>query len=87
MSAYKSDFEPGFVTLEGYVVGRLAIEALERAGDDLTRDGFVRTIYNSGPFDLGGISLEYGPTDSQGMEPVFLTRIKADGTFEAIDRL
>lgn len=87
MAAYQPDFEPGFVTLEGYIVGRLAIEALQRMNGEITRASFVDTIHQSGAFDMGGVSLEYGPQDSQGMEPVFLTRIKADGSFEAVDRL
>ena len=38
MSDYDPDAAPDFITLEGYLVGRMAIAALEAAGPDLTRE-------------------------------------------------
>ena len=40
--------EPEFVSLEGYLVGRLAIAALERAGPEPTRAGLLKAIKESG---------------------------------------
>ncbi|MGR3493803.1 ABC transporter substrate-binding protein [Citreimonas sp.] len=77
--------EPGFVSLEGYLTGRLAIMALEKAGKDVTRENFVQTMTTLGSLDLGGVSMAFGPGDNQGMESVFLTRITADGTFEPVE--
>ncbi|MGH6803383.1 MAG: ABC transporter substrate-binding protein [Methyloceanibacter sp.] len=79
--------EPGFVSLEGYVVGRLVVEALNRLGNSVTRSGLLSTIRDMGVLDLGGITLSYGPGDNQGMDKVFLTVIQADGTFKAVDQL
>ena len=79
--------EPGFVSLEGYMVGRLVIAALEKLGHDVTRAGLLDTIYNVGTFDLGGIKLQYGPKHNQGMDTVFFTIIQPDGSFKAVDRL
>ena len=79
--------EPGFVSLEGYLVGRLTISILDSLGDTITRDGFLDKIAEVGRFDLGGISLTYGANDNQGMDQVFLTVIGPDGRFAAIDRL
>lgn len=76
--------EPGFVTLEGYLTGRLAIMALEEAGTDLTRESFLAAMNGLQSLDFGGVSMEFGPGDNQGMETVFLTRITADGGFEPI---
>jgi ABC-type branched-subunit amino acid transport system substrate-binding protein len=83
----RPDAEPGFVSLEGYMVGRLVVAALEKLGDDLTRAGLLATIREVGTFDLGGIELNYGPDDNQGMDQVFLTVIQADGSLKAADRL
>ena len=79
--------EFGFVSLEGYVVGRLVIEALEHVGRDVTRSKFLSAIAALGEIDLGGIALSYGPQDNQGMDSVFLTEIQDDGSFGAVERL
>ncbi len=82
-----SGTEPGFVSLEGYLVGRLTIRILEQLGDDVTRQAFLDKVNEIGTFDLDGISLTYGPEDNQGMDQVFLTVIQSDGRFRAVDRL
>lgn len=87
LKAYDAALEPGFVSLEGYKVGRLTIMALEKAGKDLTRENFLDAIYNTGNFDLGGVTLTYGAGDNQGSDNVFLTVIQADGSFTAVEKL
>jgi ABC-type branched-subunit amino acid transport system substrate-binding protein len=87
LKAYDAALEPGFVSLEGYKVGRLTIMALEEAGKDLTRENFLDAIYNTGNFDLGGVALEYGAGDNQGSNNVFMTVIQADGSFMAVEKL
>lgn len=79
--------EPGFVSLEGYMVGKLVIQALEKTGDLVTRAGLLAVIREVGTFDLGGVTLSYGPNDNQGMDKVFLTVIQADGSYKQVDRL
>ncbi len=71
--------EPGFVSLEGYMAGRLVVEALRRAGRALDRARFLKAIYEGGPFDLGGVTLTYGAGDNQGMDLVFLTELDGRG--------
>ncbi|SMF09696.1 amino acid/amide ABC transporter substrate-binding protein, HAAT family [Tistlia consotensis] len=87
LKAYDAKAEPEFVSLEGYLVGRLAIAALEKAGAEPTRQSFLDAVYNTGTFDLGGVTLTYGPGDNQGMDRVFLTVIQPDGSFKAVDTL
>ncbi len=79
--------EPGFVSLEGYLVGRLAIMALEEMGDDVSRNNFMKTVAAMGNVSLGGIDLSFGRDDNQGSDKVFLTVIQPDGSFRAVDRL
>ena len=79
--------KPGFVSLEGYIVGRLVVEALNHLGGSVTRDGFLATIRDVGVFDLDGITLSYGPGKNQGTDNVYLTLIQSDGSFKAVDRL
>ena len=73
--------------MEGYLVGRLIVEALHRVESDLTRDELLATIMRIGTFDLDGIELTYGPDDNQGMDRVFLTVIQADGSFKSVEKL
>ena len=87
LKAANPDAQIGFVSLEGYMVGRLVVEALRKVKGPVTRVGLLSTIKEVGTFDLGGIQLHYGPEDNQGMDQVFLTVIQADGSFKAVDRL
>jgi len=85
LAALDPALEPGFVSLEGYIAGRLTVAALEALGPDVTRQGLLSTIKDVGRFDLGGLELTYGPGDNQGMDEVFLTVLDSDGHFGAID--
>ncbi len=79
--------EVGFVSLEGYTVGRLVIRVLGELGQTVTRAGFLDKFAGIGKFDLDGVTLTYGADDNQGMDRVFLTVIQSDGRFKAVDRL
>jgi len=79
--------EPEFVSLEGYLVGRLAGAALEKAGANPTREGFLKAIKDTGKFDFGGLTMTFGPNDNEGLDQVFMTMIQADGKFKAIEKL
>jgi ABC-type branched-subunit amino acid transport system substrate-binding protein len=87
LQATKPDAEPGFVSLEGYVAGRLVVEALRQLGEPVTREGMLAKIKTVGKFDLDGVTLTFGPEDNQGLDQVFLTVIQADGSFKAVERL
>ncbi len=82
--------QPGFVSLEGYLAGRLVVEILRRstndAGDPPTREAFLQTLYEAGPIDLGGFVVEFGAEDNQGSDNVFLTVIQ-QGRFVPVNRL
>ncbi len=77
---------PGFVSLEGYMAGRLVTTALARAGAAVDRGRFLDAIYGGGPIDLGGITLTYGEGDNQGMELVFLTELDGRGGVRPLAR-
>ena len=87
LAAHSPESDPGFVSLEGYIVGRFAVEALDRAGRDVTRNGFINAVTLTGVHDVGGFALEFGPIDNQGSDRVFLTEIGADGRHHPLERL
>ena len=65
LKAADPEGEFGFVSLEGYMVGRLVVEALGRLGRSVTRAGLLTAIKEGGAFDLGGITLSYGPDNNR----------------------
>ena len=87
LRAANPDAQIGFVSLEGYMVGRLIIEALGKVKGPVTRAGLLSTIKEVGTFDLGGIMLSYGVDNNHGMDKVFLTEIQSDGSFKAVTKL
>jgi ABC-type branched-subunit amino acid transport system substrate-binding protein len=74
--------KPGFVSLEGYMSGRLVIMALKDIKGPVTRKLLLSTIAKTGVFDLGGIVLTFSPTNNQGSNQVFLTEIGHDGSYK-----
>lgn len=78
---------PDFVSLEGYLSGRLAAAALEMAGPNPTRAGMLRVINEVGRFDISGDNLTVGQKMRDDPAEVFLTLIQPDGTFKSIDKL
>ena len=79
--------EAEFVSLEGYLVGRLAIAALEKAGKDVTRDSLIKTIKETAKFDIGGLPMTFSAEKNEGLDKVFMTIIEADGTFKPIEKM
>jgi branched-chain amino acid transport system substrate-binding protein len=78
---------PDFVSLEGYLCGRLAVAVLQLAGPDPTRAGMLRLIGEVGRFDIGGDVIAFGAKARDAPPRVFLTIIQADGTFKAVEKL
>jgi len=76
-----------FVSFEGYMVGRLMVQALEGIKGKVTRENLLNSIRSTGSYDLGGLELVYGPSDSQGMDKVYLSVIQKDGSFKYVDKL
>src|SRR6201999_3627779 len=78
---------PDFVSLEGYLSGRLTAAALEMVGPNPPRAGMLRVINEVGRFDISGDNLTVGQKMRDDQAEVFLTLIQPDGTFKAIDKL
>lgn len=87
LAASAPDAEPGFVSLEGYLAGRLVAEGLRLAGSGASRAEFLEALRNAPPIDLGGFELEYGEQDNQGSDRVYLTVIDANGEVRPAQRM
>jgi len=86
MKALSPRSKPGFVSLEGYLVGRLVVETLKRIPDEPSREAFLDQ-FAKGDFDLGGVILNYTPSKNQGMNQVFFTVLQSDGSFRPVTQL
>ena len=86
LAAFDANAEPGFVSLEGYMAGRLAIVGLEACAD-LTRECFLDALRTSETIDLSGVSLQYGPGDNQGSDVVIMTVIDEHGGLVPVGNL
>lgn len=86
MQALNAGSKPGFVSLEGYLVGRLVAETLRRMPEEPTREALLDVIAKGG-FDFGGVKLNYTANKNQGMDEVFFTILQADGSFRPVTRL
>jgi branched-chain amino acid transport system substrate-binding protein len=87
LKASAPDAQPGFVSLEGYLVGRAIIAVLEKVNGEPTRKALIEAVQKAGTFDLGGFRLAYSDSSNRGSDHVFLTVIQADGSFKAVDHL
>lgn len=87
LKATSADAQPGFVSLEGYLVGRAIAAALEKVDGEPTRQALIEAVQKAGTLDLGGFKLTYSATSNRGSDQVFLTVIQPDGSFKAVDRL
>lgn len=84
--AFDPTLTPDFVSLEGYLSGRLVAAALQNLGPNPTRAGLLRVVNDIGRFYISGDVITVGARAIDAPPKVFLTVIQKDGTFEAVDR-
>lgn len=76
----------GFGSLEGYIVARLLVHALEREGRYFTVESLVERLEKIRDLDLGiGTTLSFSRSDHQASHRVWGSVINAQGQFEALD--
>ena len=59
LSDYDRFADPGFVSFEGYLAGRLAIEGIKNCGPNIDRDCFLDILNNSEEIDIDGFKLRF----------------------------
>lgn len=75
LDAYQHDHSPDFTSFEGYIAGRLFVAIARKVEGELTREKFIKAMEETGKFDLGGVILQFGPDDHQGLDTINLTSI------------
>ena len=74
---------PGFVSLEGYLAGRLVVSILESCGESPDRACFLETMIDDRVIDLGGFPIRFGE-DNQGSDAVYLTVVDDQGRYRKV---
>ncbi|MCP3874099.1 MAG: ABC transporter substrate-binding protein [Desulfobacteraceae bacterium] len=76
MEKFHPEQELSYITFEGYIAGRFFIEVIKGIDKNLTRKKFIQHIEQTKTFNIGGIKLEFGSKDHQGLDDTYLTEIK-----------
>ncbi|MGI9304241.1 MAG: ABC transporter substrate-binding protein, partial [Gammaproteobacteria bacterium] len=76
----------GFVSLEGYVVGKMILRLLQGTEPPLTRERFIQTA-RSARFNLGGLAIDFTRDSNQGSDLVVLSHLRESGWQEMNDRV
>src|SRR5215813_5271390 len=77
--AGNTDFN--FSSLEGYIVAKVMVEGLKRAGKDLTREKLVSALESMNKVDIGDFIVSFSPANHSGSRFVDLTMIGRGGKF------
>ena len=72
----------GYISLEGYIVGRMFLAILDKAGGTPTPESFVRAVRGQ-QYDLDGLKLDFSD-DNQGSDFVLITLLSGND-FAAIE--
>ncbi|MGZ5033596.1 MAG: ABC transporter substrate-binding protein [Usitatibacter sp.] len=76
---------PGFVishmAMEGFAAAKVLVEGLRRAGRNPTRASFLAGLESLHDYDLGGLTLTFGPSDHSGLDYVEASIVNKRGTF------
>jgi len=84
LTRYYPQDKPNYVGLEAFLNARVLVEALHRAGRDLTREKFIKAVESMWNYPLAqGVSVNFTPLDHQGLDQVYFTKL-TDGSFEPI---
>ena len=81
-AARKAGFaDYNFGAMEGFLIAKVMVEGLRRAGRNLTRESFVDAMEKMNDVDLGGFWVAYSPKSHTGSKFVDLTIIGHEGKF------
>ncbi len=67
--------------VEGFAAAKVLVEGLRRAGPAPTRERLLAALNSMSRFDLGGMEVNYSPTNHTGLDFSDLSIIDAEGRF------
>lgn len=75
----KRGIAPNYSGMEGFVAAKVFAEGARRAGQNLSREGFVDAMGGIQKLNLGGFSVDFGAQQRVGSRFVELTLLTGDG--------
>jgi len=75
MAKYQGNAHVGFISLEGYIAGKLFAAIADAVPGKLSREKFIRTMHKVDSFDLGGLVLRFNTAVDPGMDTIELSII------------
>ena len=86
LAKYFPGEQSDYVSLEGYIAGKLMIEALKRNGPQLDTERLVATLEGLRNLDIGlGTPISFGQSEHQGVHKVWGTQLDENGRYQPID--
>lgn len=70
---------PNYTSMEGFVAAKVFAEAARRAGKAMTRESLITALQSMQSYNVGGMSLEFGPDKNTGSRFVEMTLLSEDG--------
>ncbi|APV51156.1 hypothetical protein BWI17_16605 [Betaproteobacteria bacterium GR16-43] len=71
--------KPSASGLEGYISARVLAEGFRRAGNNITKETLITGMESIRKWDLGGLTIDFSPTDHEGMRFIEFLIISKDG--------
>jgi len=75
----KLDVPVSYAMMEGYITGKVIVEAVRRAGRTATREGIVAALDSMDYYDMGGYAVGFKPSMHTGSKFVELSIISGAG--------
>jgi ABC-type branched-subunit amino acid transport system substrate-binding protein len=86
LAKFQPQAQPGFVSLEGFIVGSIFVEALKRTGPILTTEKLVDTLEQIENLDLGfGSKITFSLSEHQGSHKVWGTQLDESCKYQVVD--
>jgi branched-chain amino acid transport system substrate-binding protein len=70
-----------YTSLESFIAAKVLVEAIKRAGTNITRDSVLKSLDGLGSFDAGGYAVNFSSTNHNGSRYVGMTILGQDLTF------
>ena len=86
LATYKPLERTDCISLEGYLMAKVLIEGLRRAGPELDTETLVDALEGLRDLELGlGTPISFGPVEHQGSHRVWGTRLDETGHYQPLD--
>ncbi len=85
LEKYAVGEKPDYVSFEGFLVGKILVEGLRRAGKELDTESVVSALEGLSGLEMGiGTPIGFAAADHQGSHKVWGTMLEPDGSYRPI---